>query len=145
MNAKQGNVFEKQFTNHLDNLVRVIEEAVRFLEDHGVTEKAVNLAHLAIEEMATNILKYGYDDSAIHHIVLRMQIEPGTLLIRLEDDGHEFNPLEAPPPDLNVPLEAREPGGLGIHLVRHLASHVEYQRCEGRNRLTIRIAAAEHE
>ena len=141
MSAACGNVFERKFANELETLSRVIEEAVRFLEERGVVARAINLVHLAIEEMATNILKYAYDDTKLHHLLLRVQIDPRTLLVVLEDDGREFNPLEAPQPDLQLPLEQREPGGLGIHLVRKMAAQMDYERCGGRNRLTIRIAS----
>ncbi len=141
MGSNSGNVFEKRFSNQLESLSRAIEEAVRFLERSGVGAKPVNVAHLAIEEMATNILKYGYDDTARHEILLRVQIEPGSLLVVLEDDGHEFNPVEAAKPDLQRPIEEREPGGLGIHLVRNLAAGMDYERRGGRNRLTVRIAS----
>ncbi len=140
MSAKPGNVFEEQFGNQLESLSRVCDAAVQFLEERGVEARAVNLAHLAIEEMGTNILKYAYDDTAHHDILLRLTMEPDCLLVVLEDDGHEFNPVQAPLPDLELPPEQRQPGGLGIHLIRNLATQMDYQRCEGRNRLTVRIA-----
>lgn len=139
MSTAPGNVFERRFPNELRDLIRVIEEAVSFLESRGVTSDAVHLAHLTMEEMATNILKYGFDDSDAHEILLQVQIEPGFVSVLLEDDGHEFNPWEAPEPDLALPIEQRQPGGLGIHLVRNLAAHTAYERLGGRNRLTIRI------
>jgi serine/threonine-protein kinase RsbW len=57
----------------------------------------------------------------------------------LEDDGHEFNPVTAPEPDVRQPAVDRLPGGLGIHLVRSLVEHMAYERCNGRNRLTVTI------
>jgi serine/threonine-protein kinase RsbW len=112
---------------------------VRFIEGRGIGDRAVYLANLAIEEMATNILKYGFDDTAAHEILLRLEIHPAELRLLLEDDGHEFNPLKAPEPDLNRPVEERDPGGLGIHLIRKLAEQMNYERRGGRNRLTVRI------
>jgi anti-sigma regulatory factor (Ser/Thr protein kinase) len=141
MTTESDSLFERRFTNQLPELLRVADEAVSFLEHRGVGPKAVNVAHLTIEEVATNILKYGYDDTAAHDILLRMQIEPGKVLIVVEDDGHEFNPIDAPPPDFHSPIEEREPGGLGIHLVRKLAAQMDYQRSDGRNRLSITIAS----
>ncbi len=139
MGTELANIFERRFPNQLDELSRVTEEAVQFIEERGVNRRAVYLAQLAIEEMASNILKYGYDDSSIHEILLRLEIHPGTLLLILEDDGHEFNPLAAPEPDVNLPAEERVPGGLGIHLIRKMAGQMHYARCGGRNRLTINI------
>jgi serine/threonine-protein kinase RsbW len=139
MSTEPGNVFERRFYNRLDDLSRVTEEAVRFIEERGVGDRAVYVANLAIEEMATNILKYGYDDTAVHEILLRLEIHPAELRLALEDDGHEFNPLKAPEPDVNQPAEQRVPGGLGIHLIRKLAEQMNYERRGGRNRLTVRI------
>ena len=139
MNAPSGSTFEREFPNELESLSRVIDEAVRFLEEKGVGPRAIYIAHLAIEEIATNILKYAYPDTAHHKVLLRVQIDPGALLVVLEDDGRAFNPLDAPQPDVNLPLEQRDPGGLGIHLVRKLAGKMDYLRCSGRNRLTVRI------
>ena len=139
MSTEPGDVFERHFYNRLDDLSRVTEDAVRFIEGRKVGDRAVYLANLAIEEMATNILKYGYDDTAVHEILLRLEIHPGALRLVLEDDGHEFNPVTAPEPDVSGPVEQRAPGGLGIHLVRKLVGQMDYERCGGRNRLTVRI------
>jgi serine/threonine-protein kinase RsbW len=139
MSTEPGNIFERRFHNRLDDLNRVTEEAVRFIEERGVDGRAVYVANLTIEEMGTNILKYGYDDTAVHEILLRLEIHPDALLLVLEDDGHEFNPVNAPEPDLNRSAEGRVPGGLGIHLVRKMVEQMDYMRCGGRNRLTVRI------
>jgi anti-sigma regulatory factor (Ser/Thr protein kinase) len=139
MRAQPDNSFERRFLNRLEELNRVTEEAVRFVEQCGVGERAVYVANLAIEELATNILKYGYDDTAAHEILLRIEILEGELLVVLEDDGHAFNPIAAPEPDVVQPAEERPPGGLGIYLIRNLAERLEYERRDGRNRLTVRI------
>ena len=139
MSIEPGNIFERRFQNQLDDLSRVTEEAVGFAEAKGVSPQAVYLVNLAIEELATNILKYGYDDTAAHEILLRLEIDSGTLLLVLEDDGHEFDPLAAPEPDVNLPAEERLPGGLGIHLVRKMVDEIHYQRLDGRNRLTVKL------
>lgn len=139
MSIEPGNIFERRFQNQLDDLGRVTAEAVGFAEEKGAGPQAVYFVNLAIEELATNILKYGYDDAAAHEILLRLEIHSGTLLLMLEDDGHEFDPLAAPEPDVHLPAEERLPGGLGIHLVRKMADEIHYQRCGGRNRLTVKI------
>ena len=145
MSTELCNVFERRFANRHDDLSRVTEEAVRFIEERGVGGHVVYVANLAIEEMVTNILKYGYDDTAVHEILLRLEIHPGALRLVIEDDGHEFNPVAAPEPNVNEPVEQRIPGGLGIHLVRKLVEQMDYERCDGRNRLTIRILKIEAE
>jgi serine/threonine-protein kinase RsbW len=139
MRAEPRKIFERRFQNSLADLGRATEETLRFLEANGIRGEAVYATNLAIEEMGTNTLKFGYDDTTIHEIILRVEILPKRLLLVLEDDGHEFNPLDAPTPDVNLPAEQRRPGGLGIYLVRKFAEEMRYERCEGRNRLTIAI------
>ena len=139
MSGAPANVFERRFPNQLADLSRVTQEAVRFMEQNGIGHRAIYLVNLAIEEMGTNILKYGYSDTAVHEVRLRLEIVPGALRLGLEDDGHEFNPLEAPEPNVNLPAAQRVPGGLGIRLVRKLVDQMTYERCGGRNRLTIKI------
>ncbi|MCX6893184.1 MAG: ATP-binding protein [Verrucomicrobia bacterium] len=139
MRIEPHNIFESRFQNRIAELSRVTQEAVQFIEARGVGEQASYIANLAIEEMVTNTLKYGYDDTAVHQILLRIEVHHAAVVLVIEDDGHEFDPLKAAEPDLNTPTEQRAPGGLGIHLVRKLAERLEYQRCDGRNRLTVRI------
>ena len=139
MSTEPGDIFERRFYNRLHDLSRATEEAVRFIEKRGVDARAGYVANLAIEEMATNILKYGYDDTALHEILLRLEIHPAALLLVIEDDGHEFNPVAAPEAAVNLAAEHRTPGGLGIHLVRELAASMSYERTCGRNRITINI------
>ncbi len=130
---------EWHFPSRLDDLSRVGMELTRFLEANGIGGRSAYVANLALEELGTNILKYGYDDRELHEILLQIQVRPGALQLLLEDDGHPFDPLASPEPALDRPVEERIPGGLGIHLVRKMADRIEYQRCAGRNRVTVEI------
>ena len=138
MSLKLG-IFERRFPNQVGDLGRVTEETVRFLEEHGAGNQAVYAVHLSIEELVTNIIKYGYDDGLDHRILIDASLRGGDLVLRIVDDGHEFDPLAAPPPDFEVPMEERSVGGLGIHLLKKLARSVAYQRADGKNVLTVCI------
>jgi serine/threonine-protein kinase RsbW len=139
MSAESGNIFERRFPNQFGDLSRVTEEARRFLEQRGVGGRGLYVANLTLEELGTNTLKYGYEDRGPHEILLRLEVQPNSLLLLLEDDGHEFDPLKAPAPALDRPLEEREPGGLGLHLIRQMTEQMNYERRAGRNRVTARI------
>ncbi len=141
MSTEPNPTFQIQFLNNFEALARATESALQFLAQAAASAGAVNAANLALEEMATNIIKYGYDDQATHEILLRLELVPGAIALTLEDDGHPFDPLRAPEPDIHLPLEEREPGGLGIHLIRKMAQRMAYERSGGRNRLTIAIRA----
>jgi len=59
-------------------------------------------------------------------------------MLTVTDDGHPFNPLEAPEPDTTLPVEERPIGGLGIYLLRKMFDRMDYTRTDGKNRVTLR-------
>jgi anti-sigma regulatory factor (Ser/Thr protein kinase) len=109
---------EKPFSNTLPDLNSTIEESIDWLTARGVSPHTLYLTRFIIEEMGTNILKYGYDDDDKHLIQLKLSLTSTILKIVLIDDGHEFNPIEAPQPKTSGSIEERTPGGLGIWLVQ---------------------------
>ena len=109
---------EKQFLIALPELNTTIEESIDWLTAKGVSPHTLYLTRFIVEEMGTNILKYGYDDQDNHLIQLKLSLTSTTLKILLIDDGHEFNPIEAPQPKTSGSIEERTPGGLGIWLVQ---------------------------
>ena len=128
-------------TLHVPSVVDAIrpatEQAESWLAEQRVSFEAMYLVSLAIEELVTNCIKYGYSDTKDHIVHFVLSMEDGALRIEVVDDGDPFNPLEAPPPDLSLPIEDRPIGGLGIHLLRELADDVSYERRDGTNRLRL--------
>lgn len=126
--------------NTLDSLPPLTTAVNRFLDQHTVPREAIFRVNLAIEEIVTNIIKYSYDDTDPHKISVHLALFPDTIRLRLQDDGHPFDPLQMPAPDIHVPLEERKIGGLGLHLVRATVSHIAYRRENGANILEMDIA-----
>ncbi len=63
------------------------------------------------------------------------EIEEGSLKIVLEDTGVPYDPRETPPPDdLDLPLEERDIGGLGVYLTMHAIDKFHYEYVGNRNR-----------
>ncbi len=123
----------------LDTLASIIE---RLSETHNINPKISYAINLSLDELITNIISYGYGDSAEHLINLVFEFsgerEYGAeLKIILIDDGKEFNPLEMPAPKTDIPLEERKIGGFGIYFVRKSMDDVFYERKDGKNTLTI--------
>lgn len=119
-------------------LPEAMDRVTRWLETQPLSPAASYLALLAVEELVTNCIKYGFDHPPEHQLRISMRVGGGELVIVFSDDGRPFNPLEAPEPDTSLPLEEREAGGLGIHFLRRLADRVEYVREGGKNHLTLR-------
>ena len=120
--------------------MRTIESMSDFLNRQSPSPRALYHAQLAAEEIGTNIIKYGYDDQLEHRITLRIECLPDSVRLQILDDGQPFDARQVPEPDLDQSLEEREPGGLGISLVRRLARRMDYERRDGVNVLTIEIS-----
>jgi len=120
--------------------MRTIESMAEFLSRQASGPQALYHAQLAAEEIGTNIIKYGYDDRLEHRITLRVQCMADCFRVQILDDGHPFDARQAPEPDLDQNLEDRQPGGLGISLVRRLARRMEYERHDGINTLTVEVS-----
>lgn len=118
--------------------LRVVREGVEaFGERSKLPADVVFDIKLAIEEVVTNTISYGYADEKSHTIEVRLDLRGDQLKVRIIDDGRAFDPRDAKEPDTTTALKDRQLGGLGIHLVKNLMDHVEYRREGGRNRLTL--------
>lgn len=128
--------FELAIENNMDRMGEVAEAAESFLLESGVTQQTVFKVLLAIEELVTNSIKYAYDDPGLHKINISISLQ-GDNRNRIElfivDDGHPFDPADAPVPDLDIAPEDREIGGLGLHLVRQISQGLQYTRINNQN------------
>jgi anti-sigma regulatory factor (Ser/Thr protein kinase) len=112
------------------------------LEEFGLRQQlpaaTIFAVNLAIEEVVTNIISYGYDTPGAHVIAVELDVADGIVTATIEDDARPFDLLAAAEPDVSAPLEERSVGGLGLLLVRRLMDDVTYERQDGRNRLTLK-------
>ncbi len=132
------NTFKRTLTNELHALEKLMNGTTNFLEDNGVDAQAVYRINLALEELVTNIIRHGYDDYESHDINVSVVIREDEVVAVIEDDGHEFNPLEQERGDQPASLDESKVGGLGIHLIKTLLSHMGYKREGEKNTLEIR-------
>ncbi len=114
------------------------ETASQWLSERNAPPEVHYLANLAVEELVTNCIKYGYEDAGDHVIDIKLQISGTELALTVTDDGRPFNPLELPEPDIHLPIQDRPIGGLGIYLLRRMSDQMDYVRAAGRNSVTLR-------
>jgi len=131
--------FHQTIANDFADLGGLMEAATLFLEGQGVDAQAVYRINLALEEMVTNIIKYGYDAPGRHTIEVAVEVGANEVSVRIIDDGHDFNPVLQERKAPADKLAEREIGGLGIHLMKKLLDRMEHRREEGRNILEIKI------
>ena len=107
----------------VDNLPAIREFVHDAAVAHGLSAEALDGVVLAVDEAVTNIIVHGYDgDDGM--IEIDVGCNGKSLSIRVRDDAPVFDPTQALPPDLTIPLEERPPGGLGIYLMRRNVDEV---------------------
>ena len=126
--------------NDPSEIGRLVDLLEAFGPQSGLTDDATFKLTLALDEIVANVVRHGFDDDREHRIEVKVTVDDRTVTASVEDDGLEFDPREAPVPDLDLPIEMRKPGGLGMHLVKATMDSVEYRRQEGRNILTVAFA-----
>jgi len=91
---------------------------------------------LACEEIVVNITSYAYPVGSDGYLDVIIQ-KTDRIVIRFEDGGVPFNPLEHKSPDITLPWKQRPIGGLGIFLLRRKMDDLNYEYVDNKNILTI--------
>jgi len=119
---------------NLSNLMRFVTD---LLTKNGFPEQRAFKIELAAEEVLVNIIRYAYSEGSPGDVELRGRVvSEDEFMLEFEDGGVPFDPTSIPPPDVNLSLSRREPGGLGFFLVRKMVNEVRYRRERNRNILT---------
>ncbi len=122
-------------TERLPEVLAFVEEQ---LEEAGCPMKAQMQISVATEEVYVNIASYAYaPGSGMATIRLELTQEPAVVLTFI-DSGIAFNPLEKEDPNVNLPAEERQIGGLGIYMVKKKMDEMTYEYRDGKNVLTIK-------
>ena len=95
-------------------------------------------AALSIEEMACNILKYGFKEGKGNRIDIRLVRKPDDdLIIRIRDNCEGFDPVNYY--DMARPDESDPAKHIGIRMVFRMVKDINYVNSMGLNNLTVRI------
>ena len=135
---KTPDPLELTIENDLDQLAVVKDQVESFAKRESLSRDVVFAAKLALEELLTNTISYGYGDKSVQLIEIRLEVRGDQLIIRTVDDGLAFDPRTAKEPNIESSLKDRAIGGLGIHLVKSLMDRVEYRHKDGKNHVTLR-------
>ena len=134
-----ANSLSISFANDMQELTHVLQVVNVFLEPRALSSKLVYAVNLILEEILINIIKYGYEDTDSHEIVVQIEVEEEEVALTVIDDGKEFNPLTVPGPDRSKSAMDRIEEGLGLQFVRHMRNAMEYRREAEKNILRIWI------
>ncbi len=121
---------EASFPATLDRLDDMVAFILDFATHQGFDQAVVMKVRLAAEEVLVNIINHAYPDGAgsIHIACAPGGDGSSGLTLEIRDTGLPFNPLEKEEPDVSLPMEEREIGGLGIFLTRKVMDDIQYRR-----------------
>lgn len=114
----------RSFPRTVASLNAIVAFVHAFLTERRIDPRHAHDADLVIEEVFTNMVKYGGGQA---EIAIGLDADPARLTIELRDFGvDEWDVTRAAEVDIEAPLEQRRPGGLGLHLVKRIAESFRY-------------------
>jgi len=111
-----------------------IIDAILQTEEVASMGDNVGIIFETVDELVANIVDYSNSD----YLDVEIVRDDKSITLRFRDGGIPFNPLKKDPPDISLPMEEREIGGLGIFLVIKKMDVVEYEHTDGENILTVK-------
>ncbi|MCR5174999.1 MAG: ATP-binding protein [Oscillospiraceae bacterium] len=123
----------------VENLPYVQEFIDSHLEKTGCPPRAQMQIGLAAEEIFVNIASYAYaPEKGRAKVRVEVSGDPVTVTITFLDRGMPYDPLQKEDPDVTLPAEERDIGGLGILLTKKTMDDVAYEYRDGQNILTLK-------
>ena len=125
-------------TARADQLGEVLAFLDQEIPSDNYPAKARMQLSLAAEEAFINIARYAYAPlEGKVDISLCVSGDPPVATLVFSDDGVPYNPLEKPDPDLTLPAQDREIGGLGVYMIKKNVDEARYRYEGGKNVLTL--------
>jgi anti-sigma regulatory factor (Ser/Thr protein kinase) len=112
---------------------RYVQQAA---EAAGLEARASYNLSLAVDEIATNTVLHGYEEQGqTGDITVRAILDAQALTIVVEDTAPPFDPFTLREPEsLDLPLEQRAMGGLGVWLALRNVHEFRYEYTDHHNR-----------
>ncbi|MBZ0290881.1 MAG: ATP-binding protein [Anaerolineae bacterium] len=118
-----------------ESLSTLRKYVVEVAQQAGLETKYAHRLRLAVDEVAANIIMYGYKATPEGGVInVSSVIDDDRLTVTLEDTGVQYDPTQREMPEnFDDPLEDREIGGLGIYLAIRNVDEFSYRRVDNRN------------
>jgi serine/threonine-protein kinase RsbW len=125
-NASSSKVLHSEFPGQYESLAPIAAFVRVVAVEAGLDDFSVYSVETAVDEGCSNIIEHAYKRVENGIIEITCIIEPGQLIVELNDNGKPFNPSRVPRPGLGVPLGKRKDNGLGLFLIYRLMDEVTF-------------------
>lgn len=120
---------------NVETITGLIDEK---LEEAGASMKAEMQINIVIDEIFSNIAKYGYaSGKGDATVTLDILQDPLRAEITFINSGEPYDPLAQEDPDIHAALDDRPMGGLGILIIKKTMDDVSYEFKDKQNILTV--------
>ncbi len=120
------------------DITRVTEFVESQLEAADAPMKAIMQVNVAIDEIFSNIVNYGYKKGpGPIDVQIVIKENPKRMSLKFEDEGVPYNPLVKDDPDITLSAEERGVGGLGIYMVKNMMDNMTYRYENDKNILIL--------
>lgn len=117
---------ERRIARRIESLPELVALADAALKGAPMQAAQRHALDFALEELFTNMVKYAPGGAPT--IAVRIaRLPEGAEVTLLDADVDGFDVTRAPPVDVTRALAEREPGGLGLHLLRRLVDELDYR------------------
>lgn len=130
---------ERTFDAVIENGSTILGFVGEQLEANDCSAELRAEINIAVDELFSNIAFYAYPEGK-GFVAVRIQIDDAKVILAFIDAGKPYNPLAKEDPDIDLEAEERPIGGLGIYIVKQMASDVRYEYTDGHNVLTVVFA-----
>lgn len=129
---------ELRIDAQVDNLRQVLDFVDTELELLDCPVKTQMQLDIAVEEIFVNIAYYAYTPKTGEALIqFESRSNDSMVAIIFTDSGVPYNPLAKEDPDITLPGEERQIGGLGIFMVKKTMDDMKYEYKDGKNILTL--------
>jgi serine/threonine-protein kinase RsbW len=115
--------------SELETLERVDRATLRCAKRAGLAEGASNDVAIAVVEAVTNAVVHGNKLSGDKKVRVKYEWGPGTITVRVHDEGTGFDPSTVPDP--TDPGFCMRCSGRGIYIMRQVMDSVAFDMSHG--------------
>ncbi len=112
---------------NFENLAKIGAFVKQAAVQAGLDDRGIYAIHMAVDEACTNIIEHAYGGEGRGEIHLTCAAKKDGLQVIIYDQGAAFDPNQVPELDTQAPLQAREPGGMGLFFIRNLVDQAEFK------------------
>ncbi|HEY8048215.1 MAG TPA: SpoIIE family protein phosphatase [Ramlibacter sp.] len=115
----------RSFARTFDSLAAIFDFRDGAFREQGVDAALANAVDFTLEELFTNMVKYGGGDAPVEIAISGCG---AAVHVTMVDPGVDrFDITQAPEVDVHRGIDERRPGGLGLHLIRRMVDSIKYE------------------